>query len=302
MSQNLFRQRLENGDILIADGATGTNLLSRGLPRGATPETWVLENPEEIVALHRQFIAAGSDIILTSTFGGSSLRLADGKLAGRAAEINQRAVELARQAAALEGKPVLVAGSIGPAGKLMKPYGPLSPEEAQASFGEQALLLAEAGVDLLVVETHFDIGEASAAVQAAHSVSTLPVVCSFSYDRGVRTMMGVKAAQMADQIARLEVDALGINCGRSLDENEAVLKELHQAIELQATGLPVWFKPNAGMPQVDELGNTTYRVTPEEMGARVKGWLEAGARIVGGCCGTTPQHLEVIAQSARSSV
>jgi 5-methyltetrahydrofolate--homocysteine methyltransferase len=287
-----FLARLKEGRLLVADGATGTNLQKRGLPRGVAGELWVLEKPEEILRLHRDFIEAGADIVLTCTFGGTSVRLEAAGLAGRAEEINRKAVELARQAA--EGTPTLVAASIGPTGQLLKPYGLLEEELAVASFAAQAKTLAEAGADLLVIETQFDLGEAEAAIQGVRSVSALPLVCSFSFDRGTVTMMGVRPAQAGRRLEALGVDVVGINCGRSLDENLNALKELRAA-----TALPVWFKPNAGLPRLDDDGCPVYDVTPENMGFYACDWVAAGANVVGGCCGTSPEHLQQIAKAVK---
>lgn len=290
MSQSPFLERIQNGEVLVADGATGTNLQTRGLKPGAPAEVWVLEQPEQIISLHRDFIEAGADIILTCTFGGTALRLEQAGLADRAEELNRRAVELARQAG---GSGVLVGGSMGPCGHLLKPLGPLEETDMIAAYSQQARSLTQAGADLLAIETQFDLGEARAAVQAARQVSSLPIVCSFSYDRGVRTMMGVRPAQVAQELPALGVDVLGINCGRSLEENLKALQELRAA-----TDLPLWFKPNAGLPQLDSEGRPVYELTPEAMGDHVPQWLAAGARVVGGCCGTSPAHLGHIAQHA----
>jgi 5-methyltetrahydrofolate--homocysteine methyltransferase len=281
MSSSRFLDRLNSGRTLVADGATGTNLQVRGLERGQTSDKWVLDNPQQILQLHRDFVAAGADIILTASFGGTTICLERIGLGERAAEINRRAVELARQAT--DGTDVLVAGSMGPTGELLKPLGPLDENEAMAAFAEQARILSEAGVDLLVIETQFDLAEASAAVKGARSVSSLPLVASFSYDRGTRTMNGVKPAQMCTAMEALGVDVLGINCGRSLEDNLKALKELRQV-----SSLPIWFKPNAGLPRLDDEEKPVYDVTPEMMAAQVPYWLAAGARIVGGCCGTSP--------------
>jgi 5-methyltetrahydrofolate--homocysteine methyltransferase len=286
-----FLEKLKTGKILVSDGATGTNLQARGLPRGVSSESWVLEESEEIVRLHSDFIKAGADILLTCTFGASPVRLEDGELAGRAMEINKRAVELGRKA--IGDRPVLLAGSIGPAGKLLKPLGPLEEETAEHSFAEQARALSQAGVDLLVVETQFDLNEAQVILRAVRSVTNLPLVCSFSFDRGTRTMMGVKPSQLEAAVKDFDVCMLGINCGRSLAENLAALKELRAS-----THLPIWFKPNAGLPEIDSLGNTYYATTPEQMGIQVHDWIEAGAQVVGGCCGTSPEHLRKIASTA----
>ncbi len=287
-----FLDRLRAGEVLVADGATGTNLQQRGLARGVTSERWVLDNPEQIVRLHCDFIEAGSDIVLTSSFGGTSIRLEASGLGARAAEVNRKAAILARRAAESGGK--LVAGSIGPTGHLLKPLGPLDEEQAVAAFADQAQALSAAGVDLLVIETQFDLGEAKAAVRGVRSVSNLPLVVSFSYDRGTRTMMGVRPATMAVEMAELGVDVLGINCGKSLEDNLKALGELRSA-----TRLPIWFKPNAGLPVLDADANPTYTITPEQMGAQAPVWVAAGAQIVGGCCGTSPAHLAAIARAVK---
>ena len=288
-----LRKRLAAGEVFVIDGATGTNLQRIGLPVGASAEVWVLENPEAIANLERSFVDAGSDIILTCTFGGTRLRLDASGLADRFEEVNQKAVKIAQEMT--RGTDVLVAGSIGPTGHMLAPLGTLNEEDAEADFQAQAKLLVEAGVDLLVIETQFDLAEATAAIRGVRAVDAqIPLVCSFSYDRGTRTMMGVKPETMAATIGELAVDVLGINCGRSLEENFQALGQLRQA-----TDKPIWFKPNAGMPEMDEDGKPTYSVSPVEMGAMVPGWLEAGAQLVGGCCGTSPEHLAEIAKAAK---
>jgi len=289
MTATPFLERLKSGQVLVSDGATGTNLQVRGLALGVPGEVWVLERPDEIVRLHQAFIEAGSDIILTCTFGASAVRLEQIGLDARMQEVNRTAVELARQA--VNGRDVLVAGSIGPLGHLLKPLGPIEPDDALAAYTAQAQALAEAGVDMLVIETQFDLAEAGAAVQGARAACSLPLVCSFSYDRGTRTMMGVRPARAGEQMAAWGVDVAGINCGRSLEDNLKALQELRAA-----GGLPIWFKPNAGLPELDSEGRPTYSITPEIMAAQVSGWLAAGAQIIGGCCGTSPDHLSAISR------
>lgn len=295
MTKASFLQRLQAGELLISDGATGTNLFDRGLSRGKTPEHWVLEQPEQILQLHRDFLAAGSDIILTSTFGGSSVRLRGTSLEGRAVEVNQRAATLALHAC--HGTSSLVAGSLGPLGQLLKPFGPLTSEEAFASYAEQAKALSDAGVDLLVIETQYDLTEMIAAIEAAHSVSSLPLVASFSFDLGKRTMMGIGPAKAGAELSALQVDVVGINCGHSLEDNLINLQDLRQVISL-----PIWFKPNAGLPRLDESNNPIYDVTPQQMGEQAASWIDAGAQIIGGCCGTTPAHLNYIAQAVKTRI
>ncbi len=290
MSNSEFLTQLSR-HILVADGATGTNLLKHGLPRGVPSDRWVLENPQAVIRLHREFVEAGANILLTDTFGATRLRLAHSGIGERVVELNQKAVALAREAAG--GQEVFVAGSMGPIGELLKPLGPLPEADAESAFTEQARALAEAGVDLLVVETQFDLVEARAALRAVRSVTALPLVCSFSFDRGTRTMMGVKPGQLAAELEPLGVDLIGVNCGRSLAENLTALRELRAT-----TNLPLWFKPNAGLPHPDEQREPVYDVTPQDMGAQVAAWVEAGAAVVGGCCGTSPEHLRHIALAA----
>jgi 5-methyltetrahydrofolate--homocysteine methyltransferase len=293
MPKHLFFSRLNNNDHLVVDGATGTNLIARGLPSGVTAESWVLEQPDMIVQLHKDFISAGADIILTCTFNGSPIRLKGTRLEGKMEQVNRKAVELAHQAAI--GTKTLIAGSLGPLGQLLKPLGPLTVDEALNAYAEQAKIISESGADLLVIETQYDLGEIKAAIQGAKSVSGLPLVVSISYDRGKRTMMGVSPTQAAKELDSLPVDVIGINCGRSLDENLQNLIELRQV-----TTKPIWFKPNAGLPRIDEHGKTVYETSPEAMGALVHAWFQAGAQIVGGCCGTSPEHLREISKQVKS--
>jgi 5-methyltetrahydrofolate--homocysteine methyltransferase len=293
MTKQSFLSRITNHEILIADGATGTNLIARGLPGGETAESWVIAHPERIIQLHKDFINAGANVILTSTFSASSIRLMNSALKGRADEINRKAVELAKQAVGT--LPVYVAGSLGPVGQLLKPYGPLESEEVMHAYSEQANAITQAGADILVIETQFDLGEITAAIQGGRQVSSLPLVVSLSYDRGRRTMMGISPTQAAKELERLPFDMLGINCGHSLEENLQNLVELKRV-----TTKPIWFKPNAGLPRLDPTGNTYYDITPDAMGALAPSWLAAGAQVVGGCCGTSPEHLAAISRNAKT--
>ncbi len=292
---NKFLQRLQSGETIVSDGATGTNLQKMGIRPGTPPEELVIDNPDLVLHLEKAFVAAGSDLILTCTFGGTRVRMKDSKYAQRSAEINSRAAELAHKAAATRDG-TLVAGSIGPTGLLIKPYGPLTVEEAQAAFAEQAKALAEGGVDLLVIETMFSFDEADAAFTGARTVTDLPIVVSFSYDRGMRTIMGVKPADMLKHYRDLGADVIGANCGTTLENMEKIQQEYAAA----GPGFPLWAKPNAGLPRmVDDL--TTYDILPEQMGAASKKFIALGARVVGGCCGNTPEHVGAIAKAVRSS-
>jgi 5-methyltetrahydrofolate--homocysteine methyltransferase len=274
---NKFLERLQSGEIMVADGSTGASLLKMGLKPGTPPEDLVIEAPGMVLQLEGAFVAAGSDIILTDTFGGTRLRMKESKYVERTPEVNRRAAELARQAtSAREG--VLVAGSIGPTGLLMKPYGPLTVEAAIATFTEQAKALVEGGVDLLVIETMFAFEEADAAFKGARSVTDLPIVVSFSYDRGVRTMMGVKPADMFRRYKEMGAAMIGANCGTTLKNMEKIQQE-YAATE---PGAPLWAKPNAGLPHLVD-GVTTFDVTPQQMAEYAVKYVSLGVRVVGGC-------------------
>jgi 5-methyltetrahydrofolate--homocysteine methyltransferase len=291
---NQFLERLNAGEVLVADGATGTNLQNLGLKGKFIPEELVLDQPDVILKLEEAFVVAGSDIILTCTFGGTSLRMKESKYADRVTEVNKRAVDLARKAAAIRPD-VLVAGSIGPTGLLINPYGPLLVDEAKAAFTEQAKALAEGGVDLLVIETMFAFDETTAAFEGTRSVTDLPIVVSFSYDRGVRTMMGVKPADVIKKFKEMGAVVVGANCGTTLENMEKIVQEYAAA----EPGYPIWSKPNAGLPRME--GTTAvYDVTPGQMGESALRNIANGARIVGGCCGSSPEHVAGIAKAVKS--
>jgi 5-methyltetrahydrofolate--homocysteine methyltransferase len=286
-----FTDLLAEHRVLIADGATGTNYQDMGIEPGVAPEEWVFDAPEKVMELHRRFTDAGSDLVLTCSFGATSLRLADGPLAGRAVDVNRRAAELAREAV---GADRLVAGSLGPTGQLIEPYGLLTRDACVEAYAEQAGALAEGGVDLLVLETFFALEEAVWAIEGVRGTTDLPLVASFSFDQGTRTMMGVSAADVIAAVADSGVAALGLNCGRSLADTDAVVGEFLDA----GLGIPLWVKPNAGVPKI--VGDAViYEADPEMLARHVAGYVERGARIVGGCCGSTPEHVAAIAAAVR---
>ena len=292
---NIFLERLNAGEVMIADGATGTNLIRMGFKSGTVPEDLVMDDPDTILKLAGSFVEAGSDIILTCTFGGTRLRMKESKYADRAPEMNVRAAELARKAASARTN-VLVAGSMGPTGALMKPFGPLIREDAVATYAEQAKALADGGVDLLLIETMFAFDETDAAFEGARSVTELPIVVSFSYDRGVATMMGVKPKKVVTRYQEMGAALVGANCGTTLENMEKIITEYAET----ASGFPLWAKPNAGLPRMDvETETPVYDVTPEEMGEYAKKYIALGARVVGGCCGSTPEHVAGIVKAVK---
>ncbi|MBI1801600.1 MAG: homocysteine S-methyltransferase family protein [Chloroflexi bacterium] len=291
---NTFLERLNSGTVMVSDGATGTNYQKMGLGLGVPPEEWVIDEPHNVLALHSAFVEAGSDIILTCSFGGTRIRMRDSKYAERAPEINFRAAQLARQAAS-QRDGVLVGGSLGPTGQLCEPYGELTHDAAVSAYAEQAAALTDGGVDFLILETFFALEEAVAAIEGVKRASALPLVVSFSYDQGTRTMMGLRPSQVVAAIAPLGVAAIGANCGKSLDTMEQIVAEL----SAQRAGIPLWIKPNAGLPRM--VGDVAeYDISPEMMAAYATRFVRAGASVVGGCCGSTPAHVAAIAQAVKA--
>jgi methionine synthase I (cobalamin-dependent) len=287
-----FTELLQARDVIIADGATGTNFQDMGIEPGVAPEEWVFDAPARVADLHRRFAQAGCDIVLTCSFGGSPMRLADGPLAGRARELNVRAAEIAREAVAADG--VLVAGSIGPTGQLVAPLGPLGRDECVAAFAEQAGALAEGGVDLIVLETFFALDEALWAVEGIRSACDLPLVASFSFDQGTKTMMGLSPADVVAGTEGLGLAAVGANCGRSLHDNAVIAEQFAQT----QTTTPIWIKPNAGVPQI-VADAVVYPEDPESFGATVATFATSSVKILGGCCGSTPAHLAALSRALR---
>lgn len=285
-----FLARLKAGEVLVADGATGTMLQSMGLPAGSAPEVWILEQPDQIRALHRSYVEAGADLILTANFGGSRYRLKAHDLSDRVEEINVRAAELAREVA---GDEVFVAGDMGPTGLLLAPLGEATPEGLADAFAQQTKGLVEGGVDLLLIETMSDIGEAQAAIEGARRITDLPIFCTFSFDTHGRTMMGTRPEAVAKKIGPL-VEGVGANCGRDPAEYVGFVEAMSQV----APGVVLWAKPNAGLPRMED-DRVVYDASPEYMGQIALQLREAGAQIIGGCCGTTPEHIAAIAKALR---
>jgi 5-methyltetrahydrofolate--homocysteine methyltransferase len=287
-----FLAKVRDGSVLLADGATGTFLQANGLQTGRIPEAWLFERPDQIRALHQAYVDAGSDLILTCTFGGTRYRLESDGLAGRVADVNRRAAELAREVA---GDRVWVAGDMGPTGQLLAPLGTVTAAEVADAFAEQATALAEGGADLLLIETMSDLAEAKAAIEGAHRVTGLPVLCTFSFDTHGRTMMGLRPGQVAREIGLL-VEGTGANCGRDPAEYAGFMQTMRQA----APNTILWAKPNAGLPRVLE-DKVVYDANPEYMGQIALQLYEAGAQIIGGCCGTTPDHVAAMALALNRS-
>jgi 5-methyltetrahydrofolate--homocysteine methyltransferase len=245
------------------------------------------------VALHRAYLEAGSDLILTTTFGGTQARLKAAGLETQVAEINRRAAELARQAA---GNDVYVAGDIGPTGEMMVPIGPLTYDRAVGLFSEQAAALAEGGVDVIFVETMSDLNEAKAAVEGVQGACDLPVFCSFSFDTHGHTGMGISPGQAAQAMAVLGVPALGANCGHAPEDVLDLLPQIREA----APDAYLIAKPNAGVPRMVKR-EVVYDATPGRMAELASQFVELGASVVGACCGSSPAHIGAIATAVRGT-
>ena len=286
-----LRERLAQKGVLIADGATGTFLQQAGLPAGAAPELWNLENPEAILTLHRSYLAAGANLVTTNSFGGNRYRLSEHGLGDRVHDVNLIAAQLARQAV---GEAAFVLGDLGPTGHLFEPLGTLTRADAVTAFAEQAAVLAEGGVDAIIIETMSDLEEAKAAVEGARRITDLPVLVTMSFDTHGRTMMGVDPARAVRELWALGADVVGSNCGRSLPENLEAIRKMRKAVP-EAT---LMAKPNAGLPHMN--GETVvYDVTPEIMADYARRFVELGTRIFGGCCGSGPEHIRAAAQALR---
>jgi len=280
---NALLYELIHAGPVLTDGAWGTELQARGLTSVEFPDAWNLTHSEQVAAVARAYVEAGSRVILTNTFGANRLRLEPHGLAGQAAEINRRGVELSRAAA--QGRAAVFA-SMGPSGKLLL-SGETTPDELRAVFEEQARALAVARPDAIVVETMGDLEEAKAALAAAKT-TRLPVVVCMVFDSGKdrdRTMMGATPEQVGQELNTAGADVIGANCGVGIEAYVPVCRRLRAS-----TDRPIWIKPNAGLPSV-QAGKVVYRTSPAEFAAHLPALVEAGASFIGGCCGTNPEFI-----------
>ena len=279
---------LDEKRLLVADGAWGTELQRRVDDIGEAPERLNADAPDIVAAVARSYVEAGAEIIITNTFGGTRVKLAKAGLAERTAELNRLGVRLSRAAAA--GVP-LVFASIGPTGEFLEPLGTLTAEAMEEAFAEQIAACVEGGADGILIESMSDLGETTAAIRAARRVCALPVVATMTFSggpKGYATMMGVTPEQAAAALDAAGADALGANCGAGIEQMAPITAALRGA-----TGKPLWIKSNAGLPEL-LAGETVFRETPEEMARHFAELVEAGADVVGGCCGTTPEHIGLL--------
>ena len=290
-----IKNALQNERVLVSDGAWGTFLHAKGLKTGECPELWNVTHQQEVLDIAKSYVAAGADMIETNSFGGSRFKLEHYGLADRAYELNKAAAVISRRAA---GDGFFVLGSIGPTGKILM-MGDVSEEELYDAFKEQAIALADGGADAIVVETMTAIDEAVAAIKAAKENTDLEVICTFTFDKTInddyKTMMGVSPEMMAEAVLEAGADIIGTNCGNGMKRMVDIVSALRHA----APKTPILVHANAGAPVI-ENGVTVFPETPEEMFRLVPALIDAGANIIGGCCGTTPDHISAIRRAVRT--
>ena len=277
--------------IVFLDGATGSNLVKAGMKIGECPEKWIIDNPDAIISLQKRYIEAGSDIVYAPTFTSNRIKLKEYGFENDVMEINEELVRLSRLAVKeSEGiKKAYVAGDLTMTGVQLKPTGPMDFEELVDVYKEQIKALDEAGADLLVVETMMSLQETRAALIAAKEVSDLPVMCTLTFEEDGKTLFGTDALSAAITLESLGACAIGANCSTGPSKMVSVIKDM-----ASVTNIPIIAKPNAGMPRLDEDGNTVYDLSPEEFAEEMKDLVDAGATILGGCCGTAPEYIKAI--------
>lgn len=285
---NKFQQLLATNAYLLLDGAMGTMLFSMGLEQGAAPELWNIVFPERIQYVHRRYIEAGSQVILTNSFGGTHYRLKLHDLQNRVYELNRTAAEIARRAAATH--PILVAGSMGPTGELLEPLGEMTFAECRTAFAAQARGLADGGADVLWIETMSHLDEVRAAIEGAREVCDLPVAATFSFDTNGRTMMGVTAEQAIMTLREYNLAAIGANCGNNLADTMAAVAAM-RAVD---PDMPLIAKANAGIPRWGSDGALAYDGTPAVMAGYAYHVHQMGVQLIGSCCGSTPDTIQAM--------
>lgn len=289
MTKEQFRKLTEN--TLLLDGATGSNLMASGMPRGICTETWVIEHKEIFQELQRAYIAAGSQVIYAPTFGGNRINLAKHGLTNRIEEINRTLVGYSRE---LAGDGVYVAGDITTSGSFITADGDYTYDDAFKMYQEQVKILADAGIDLIAAETMINIEETLAAVDAANSVCDLPIMCTMTVEADGSIFSGGNAIEAAVSLEAAGADAVGINCSVGPDQLVSVVRSIKENVSI-----PVIAKPNAGMPTIDDKGNAVYSMNPEDFASYMKILIENGASVVGGCCGTTPAFIRALHDSIK---
>jgi len=300
MARMSLKERIKQG-LFLLDGAMGTELIARGLEVGTCNEYLNVTSPDIVSGIHQAYLRAGSDAILTNTFGANKYTLARHGFGDEVVRLNKAGAKIARQAA---GKEKYVLGDIGPSGDFLEPLGGLKPDELKAAFAQQARALLDGGVDGFIIETMTALDEATIAIEAVKSVGgDLPILASMVFDKAgdsFRTMMGVDVESAVSKIVSLDVDAAGFNCGTvSLDEYVELAGKYVSAIKaLKKSRVVIFAEPNAGRPELVE-GRAVYRVSPEDFAAAAEKIYSAGVNIIGGCCGTGPEHIAAVSRKLR---
>jgi len=287
--------KLIEKEVILLDGAMGTELFKAGLPLGHCPEAWNEENPEAVARIHRSYFSAGSRAVLTNSFGGNALKLANYGLEKKTFELNHKAGQIARSVCP---RGCYVGGSIGPTGKFLKPIGELTEDQLVEAFKPQVEGLAAAGVDFLLIETQYDLKEALIALQVAREKCSLPIFVTMTFKltrRGYFTLMGVTPEAFVQRMEEHQVAAFGANCTLNSEEMVGLIRIMHSLTER-----PLLAQANAGQPQIVADGTTVYSQGPEEYVKFVPELLSAGVRIIGGCCGTSPEYIKKMAEIINS--
>lgn len=286
---------LKNGRVLVSDGAWGTFLQQKGLKPGECPEEWNISRPDDVLAIAQSYLDAGADLVETNSFGGSRFKLANYGFEDRVFEFNRAAAEISRRAA---GPDRFVLGSVGPTGKLLI-LEEVTEEELYEAFKEQSMALESGGVNAIMVETMTDLDEARIAVKAARENTSCEVFCTMTFQKIIggeyRTMMGISPSEMAETIVEAGADLIGTNCGIGMEDMIGMVKEIRSV----HSTIPILVHANAGMPRYLD-GITSFPESPLDMAARVGEVVAAGANIVGGCCGTSPEHIRKISEAIKS--
>ncbi len=291
MNRQEFEQ-LTNGKVVLLDGATGSNLRLAGMPVGISSEQWVMEHPEVLQNLQKAYVEAGSQIVYAPTFAANRISLRNFNLQDQVEELNRRLVAIAREGV---GHSAYIAGDLTTTGQLMEPRGDMTYDRLYQAYQEQIRILADAGVDLLVAETMLSVDETVVALDAAQSVCDLPMICTLTVEADGTAMYGGSAAEAVMTLQEMGAAAVGVNCSVGPDQLEAVVASMKAVAEV-----PVIVKPNAGMPVIDEKGEAHYNMDSDTYAHHMKRLVEAGAGIIGGCCGTTPEYIRKVAAMVRS--